>query len=202
MTPNATIHALHTRRESEGAPAALPTTDYPRLAEVLDRIRGVSARPEQAPVVEEVVAPEQRLAPDAAEHVVIETVHPDGVVLTPASTVPAAAPAPVAPSAYAAVAIEAPLPAPALPAPALPSLAPVADLAAEDADLHEVLRHLSLRETAREALRHRLIAFGAQTRQRTAYEIVFLMLAFSVMVLISAPPLIKLALAMHGVSQG
>lgn len=59
---------------------------------------------------------------------------------------------------------------------------------------------LTTRELAREALRARLLdeAAAQGRRRRSAYEVVFLMLAFAVMVLLTAPPLVEVLLAMHG----
>lgn len=69
----------------------------------------------------------------------------------------------------------------------------------DDASL---IASLTLRDTAREALRARLIGAGELRERRSAYEIVFLMLAFAVTVLVSAPPLVRLAYAIHGSQPG
>lgn len=60
------------------------------------------------------------------------------------------------------------------------------------------LAQLGMRDLAREALRARLVAFGENRQHRSAYEIVFIMLAFAVMVLVAAPPLVDIFLAVHG----
>ena len=84
-------------------------------------------------------------------------------------------------------------------------LEPVQD---EVRDLHEVgepdeieqmLESMRLRDVAREALRARMIAFGEGRQHRSTYESVFLMLAFAVMVLVAAPPLIDILLAARGI---
>jgi hypothetical protein len=62
----------------------------------------------------------------------------------------------------------------------------------------ELIRELSLRDLAREAVRSRMINFGEQRAARSAYEIVFLLLAFSVTVLLTAPLLVEILLAAHG----
>lgn len=65
----------------------------------------------------------------------------------------------------------------------------------------ELIRSLPLRDVAREALRSRLVAAGEGRSPRTVYESVFLMLAFAIMVLLVAPPLVDILLAAHGVRQ-
>jgi hypothetical protein len=57
---------------------------------------------------------------------------------------------------------------------------------------------LRRRDIARELLRARLIALAERRERRTAYELVFLMLAASVSVLLAAPPLVQVLLAAHG----
>src|SRR4051812_49312034 len=91
MTPNATIHALHP--DGAGAPqaappppaaapapaSALPRTEYPRIAEVLDRIRNVSAGAHVAPSVAPDMVVAQAAAPSPAP-VVAPPVLQDGPV--------------------------------------------------------------------------------------------------------------------------
>lgn len=57
---------------------------------------------------------------------------------------------------------------------------------------------LRRRDIARELLRARLVAIAERRERRTAYELVFLMLAASVAVLLAAPPLVQVLLAAHG----
>jgi len=61
---------------------------------------------------------------------------------------------------------------------------------------YELLRR---RDIARELLRARLVAIAEQRELRSAYEIVFILLAASVSVLLAAPPLVQVLLAAHGV---
>jgi hypothetical protein len=58
--------------------------------------------------------------------------------------------------------------------------------------------HLDIRDIARERLRARLLAMHSSTKQRSTYEIVFLLLAAAVTILVTAPPLVDVLLAMHG----
>lgn len=69
----------------------------------------------------------------------------------------------------------------------------VLDLTFVDAATQLRLKHL-----AREAVRARFVAWARSQRQRSTYELVFLMLSFSVMVLLCVPPLIQLAHAING----
>jgi hypothetical protein len=82
--------------------------------------------------------------------------------------------------------------------PQLASLAsrPLRELTPDELTL--LIDKLSLRDTAREAFRARLISWASAQRQRSAYEIVFLMLAASIMVLLCGPTLIGIARALHG----
>lgn len=68
----------------------------------------------------------------------------------------------------------------------------------ESEEVEKLVAQLGLRDVAREALRARLVAFGEAQRRRTAYETVFVLLAFSVTVLVTAPPLVDVLLALHG----
>lgn len=58
---------------------------------------------------------------------------------------------------------------------------------------------LRRRDIAKELLRARLVAIADQREHRTAYEIVFIMLAAAVAVLLAAPPLMQVLLAAHGI---
>lgn len=66
------------------------------------------------------------------------------------------------------------------------------DVPAVDYDL------LHRREIAKELLRARLVALAEQREHRSAYEIVFIMLAAAVAVLLAAPPLVQVLMAAHG----
>lgn len=72
----------------------------------------------------------------------------------------------------------------------------------EHDEIEQMIEKMLVRDVAREALRARLIAFGEGRQHRTAYETVFLMLAFAVMVLLAAPPLVDILLAANGVRPG
>jgi len=65
-----------------------------------------------------------------------------------------------------------------------------------DAATYDLLRR---RDIAKEVLRSRLVALAEQREHRSAYELVFLMLAFAVMVLLAAPPLVQVLLAARGI---
>lgn len=67
------------------------------------------------------------------------------------------------------------------------------DLPAVDYDL------LRRRDIAKELLRDRLVAMAEQRHHRSAYEIVFILLAAAVAVLLAAPPLVQVLLAARGV---
>jgi hypothetical protein len=58
---------------------------------------------------------------------------------------------------------------------------------------------LRRRDIARELLRARLVAIAERRERRSAYEIVFIMLAFAVAVLLVAPPLVQVLLAARGI---
>lgn len=57
---------------------------------------------------------------------------------------------------------------------------------------------LRRRDIARELLRARLVAMAERRERRSAYEVVFIMLAAAVSVLLAAPPLVQVLLAAHG----
>jgi hypothetical protein len=57
---------------------------------------------------------------------------------------------------------------------------------------------LRRRDIARELLRARLVSIAEQRQHRSAYELVFLMLAAAVAILLAAPPLVQVLLAAHG----
>ena len=94
----------------------------------------------------------------------------------------------------------------AVPAPDVPAtppspyvaLDPVQGASVDEAAVQAELEEMSLRALAREALRTRLLAMAIGARRRSAYEIVFLLLAFAVTVLLTAPALVQVLLAMHG----
>jgi hypothetical protein len=67
------------------------------------------------------------------------------------------------------------------------------DLPAVDYDL------LRRRDIAKELLRDRLVSMAEQRERRSAYEIVFILLAAAVAVLLAAPPLVQVLLAARGV---
>lgn len=67
------------------------------------------------------------------------------------------------------------------------------DLPAVDYDL------LHRREIAKELLRARLVRMAEQREHRSAYEIVFILLATAVAILLSSPPLVQVLLAARGV---
>jgi hypothetical protein len=58
---------------------------------------------------------------------------------------------------------------------------------------------LQRRDIAKELLRARLVAIAEQRELRSAYEIVFILLAAAVAVLLAAPPLVQVLLAANGV---
>lgn len=58
---------------------------------------------------------------------------------------------------------------------------------------------MHVRDIARELLRARLVAIAERRERRSAYEIVFILLAASVAVMLAAPPLVQVLLAAHGV---
>ncbi|MCW2923217.1 MAG: hypothetical protein JWM98_621 [Thermoleophilia bacterium] len=58
---------------------------------------------------------------------------------------------------------------------------------------------LRRRDIARELLRARLVAAAEQREHRSAYEIVFILLATAVAVLLAAPPLVQVLLAARGI---
>jgi hypothetical protein len=58
---------------------------------------------------------------------------------------------------------------------------------------------LRRRDIARELLRARLVAIAERRERRSAYELVFIMLAFAVAVLLVAPPLVQVLLAARGI---
>ncbi len=88
----------------------------------------------------------------------------------------------------------------------------VDELAAQEADVDHGSAHaawddelphvdydvLRRRDIARELLRARLVALAERRERRSAYEIVFIMLAAAVAVLLAAPPLVQVLLAAHG----
>ena len=199
----------------QDAPSAEPNTpfgqprmaEYPRIAEVLERLRApLAASPAppqyaapvpQAPPLASAYATFAAAAPavldgpvphEVTHAVVASSMAYDGVVLSRPGGV-----APAAPEALAIVA------APLTPAQFAPE---VDDLELSDAELDALIAEMSLREVAQQALRARMHAFGENRHQRSAYELVFLMLAFSVMVLITSPPLVQVALALHGSAPG
>lgn len=74
----------------------------------------------------------------------------------------------------------------------------------DDQDPHDDLPHvdydlLHRREIAKELLRARLVALAERRERRSAYEIVFIMLAAAVAVLLAAPPLVQVLLAARGI---
>jgi hypothetical protein len=81
-----------------------------------------------------------------------------------------------------------------------PAVAEPHDAVEDDIDEEELDfdDHLTLRDIARERLRARLLAAHAAKQQRSAYELVFLMLATAVTILVIAPPLVDILLALHG----
>lgn len=69
-------------------------------------------------------------------------------------------------------------------------------------DEHGVLvdySELPRRDIARELLRARLVSIAEQREHRSAYEIVFVLLAAAVAVLLAAPPLVQVLLAARGI---
>lgn len=58
---------------------------------------------------------------------------------------------------------------------------------------------LRARDVARELLRARFLAIGERRERRSAWEVAFIMLAAAIAVLLTAPPLVQVLLAMHGV---
>lgn len=58
---------------------------------------------------------------------------------------------------------------------------------------------LRARDVARELLRARFIAIAERRERRSAWEVAFIMLAAAIAVLLTAPPLVQVLLAMHGV---
>ncbi len=74
----------------------------------------------------------------------------------------------------------------------------VAPLATAEADLADTTSHLPLHTLTREVVRARLLAAAQARHHRSAYELVFLMLAFAVTVLLVSAPLVDILLALHG----
>ena len=72
--------------------------------------------------------------------------------------------------------------------------------AARDEDGFPVVDYdlLRRRDIAKELLRARLVSIAEQRQHRSAYELVFLMLAAAVAILLAAPPLVQVLLAAHG----
>lgn len=58
---------------------------------------------------------------------------------------------------------------------------------------------LHRREIARQLLRQRLVGLAEMREHRSAYEIAFIFLIGAVAILLAAPPLVQVLLAMHGV---
>lgn len=71
------------------------------------------------------------------------------------------------------------------------TVAPIAGAAVD----YDALRR---RDIAKELLRARLVDLAEQRERRSAYEIVFILLAAAVAVLLAAPPLVQVLLAAHG----
>lgn len=75
-------------------------------------------------------------------------------------------------------------------------------LASDDDTVHDGeldLHALPTRALLHEALRAKLVAIIEQHEHRSAYEIVFLLLAFAVTVLLVTPPIVQVLLAARGV---
>lgn len=71
---------------------------------------------------------------------------------------------------------------------------------AADSALHEAtLAAAPTRVLVREAIRARAVDLASAPRRHSAYELVFVMLAFAVMVLLVTPPAVDILLAAHGV---
>jgi hypothetical protein len=62
----------------------------------------------------------------------------------------------------------------------------------------ELLESAPLHVVIREALRHKAIDMASAPRRHSAYELVFIMLAFAVMVLLVTPPMVDIFLAANG----
>jgi hypothetical protein len=200
MTPSTPIIDDQTRPSADPPAATLPLGQYPRLADALRQFRAPSIASQAAssdpiattpwsdvarPAEQMAAVPDAPLAPAVAHAVVHEIAAAQELKIAPARTA-----APVAPMVET---LEV----------AGTSVVPATVLAADDAalteaEIDELIAELGMRDLAREALRARMIALATSTRQRTAYELVFIMLAFSVMVLLSAPPVVQIALALHG----
>lgn len=230
MTPHAaTVQSIQQDSSEMAAsapqgPSASDTRmpEYPRVTEMLQRIRAVT--PTTAPATDTPASSHAAQSLPAPQVVGQHAAAPAaGVASMVAASVPMPTHAvshvavPSAEATYGGAAVTAPA-VPAVPAPPAGRVEPpravdVAHLpkqfqheAAEDDltddEIAELIDDLSMRDLAREALRARMIAFGENRHQRSAYEIVFLMLAFSVTVLITTPPLVQLALALHGNQPG
>lgn len=78
------------------------------------------------------------------------------------------------------------------------ALEPAHELDAEGLPVVDV-EALRARDVARELLRARFLAIGERRERRSAWEIAFIMLAAAIAVLLTAPPLVQVLLAMHGV---
>ncbi|MCW2928649.1 MAG: hypothetical protein JWM86_2617 [Thermoleophilia bacterium] len=75
---------------------------------------------------------------------------------------------------------------------------PVTDMVDEHGPLVDYAV-LGRRDIARELLRSRLASIAEQREHRSAYEIVFILLAGAVAVLLAAPPLVQVLLAARGI---
>lgn len=157
MTPTTiTTHGFPRAADApDGGDVRLP--DYPRITDVLERMRAIPTHGGEIPVVDD-----------------------------PADLRGGSAP----------TALAAPAPAPAFADAIWDGERRVDEMGEEEID--QLASSLALRDIAREALRARLIAIGAQREHRSTYELVFLMLAFAVMVMIVSPPLVQLAQALRG----
>lgn len=179
MTPNSTLTHEHAREVTPVGPG-LRMPQYPRIAEVLRQMRP-EAGGGLPPTTPDSDSP---VARDIAAATIASTVTSDQLVIAP--------------------------PVPALAASMTETLSVVAapeqlatvldrdEAELTEAELDELIAELGMRDIAREALRARMVSAAINARQRSTYELVFLMLAFSVMVLVSVPSLVQLALALRG----
>lgn len=177
-------HQLSPQPNGTAHPAAPAGQTYPGIAEIIERLRHdtqlaprEAAAQQPAPVAQHPAAEAMSREVFTLEAVPSAATHEPSHAAAP-QVRPAQPQAPVEPR----------------PAEAQASAAVASELTEE-----ELIAALPLRDLAREAVRARMLAVGQGTVQRrSAYEIVFILLAFGVTVLVTAPPLVQLVHALHG----
>lgn len=64
---------------------------------------------------------------------------------------------------------------------------------------HHDLNSIGIKELAKEAVKARLFSVASAQERRSAWEVAFLILTMSIALLLTAPMMIKILLAMHGI---